>query len=168
VAAGAEGGRRNPAGVRKEFFMKPTRIVFFLFLLVCLVSEGHAQGVGRNGRQDSSPLSSRDVSIIKELNLTESQVKETRRIGAAYSNRTLKLRSEIIGKSIEFRNLLHDPSASEEAIRAKGKEIEVIDAQLIREKIDFQIEMRKVLTPEQLQRWYVVMDQQPATKKPIR
>ena len=55
-----------------------------------------------------------------------------------------------------------------EAIRAKGKEIEAIDAQLIREKIDFQIEMRKVLTPEQLQRWYVVMDQQPATKKPIR
>jgi Spy/CpxP family protein refolding chaperone len=148
--------------------MKLTRIVFFLFLLVCLVSEGHAQGVGRNGRQDSSLPSGREVAIIKELNLTDSQVKETRRIGAAYSNRTLKLRSEIIGKSIEFRNLLHDPSASEEAIRAKGKEIEAIDAQLIREKIDFQIEMRKVLTPEQLQRWYVVMDQQPATKKPIR
>jgi len=151
-----------------EFFMKLTRIVTFLFLLVCLVSEGHAQGVGRNGRSDSALLSSRDVSIIKELQLTDSQVKETRRIGAAYSNRTLKLRSEIIGKSIELRNLLHDPSASEESIRAKGKEIEAIDGQLIREKIEFQIEMRKVLTPEQLQRWYMVMDQQPATKKPIR
>jgi len=155
-----------PAFVQ-EFFMKLTRIVPFLFLLICLVSEGHAQGVGRNGRPDPSLPSGREVAIIKELNLTDSQVKETKRIGAAYSNRTLKLRSEIIGKSIELRNLLHDPSASEEAIRAKGKEIEAIDGQLIREKIDFQIEMRKVLTSEQLQRW-LVMDQQPATKKPIR
>ena len=96
--------------------------------MFCLVSEGHAQGVGRNTRPDPSLLSGRDVSIIKELNLTDSQVKETRRIRAAYSNRTLKLRSEIIGKSIEFRNLLHDPAASEEAIRAKGKEIEAIDS----------------------------------------
>ena len=126
------------------------------------------RGSAATAAADSPLLSSRDVSIIKELNLTDSQVKETRRIGAAYSSRTLKLRSDIIGKSIEFRNLLHDPSASEEAIRAKGKEIEAIDAQLIREKIEFQIEMRKILTPEQLQRWYVVMDQQPATKKPIR
>ena len=148
--------------------MKLTGIVPLFFLLVCLVSEVHAQGVGRNGRSDSSLLSGREVSIIKELKLSESQVKETKRIGAAYSNRTLKLRSEIIGKSIEFRNLLHDPSASEEAIRAKGKEIEAIDSQLIREKIEFQIEMRKILTPEQLQRWYTVMDQQPATKKPLR
>jgi len=151
-----------------EFSMKLTKIVTFLFLLVCLVSEAHAQGGGRNGRPDPSLPSGREVAIIKDLNLTELQVKETRRLGAAYSNRTLKLRSEIIGKSIELRNLLHDPSASEETIRAKGKEIEVIDAQLIREKIEFQIEMRKILTPEQLQRWYMVMDQQPATKKPIR
>jgi len=148
--------------------MKLTRIVSSLFLLACLVSEGHAQGVGRNGRPDSSQPSGREVSIIKDLNLSDYQVKESKRIGAAYSNRTLKLRSEIIGKSIEFRNLLSDPSTSEEAIRAKGKEIEAIDSQLIREKIEFQIEMRKILPPEQLQRWYTVMEQQPATKKPIR
>jgi Spy/CpxP family protein refolding chaperone len=168
VAAGRKADVGFLQAFVQEFFMKLTRIVSSLFLLVCLVTEVHAQGVGRNGRPDSSTLTGREVSIIKELNLTDSQVKETRRIGAAYSNRTLKLRSEIIGKSIEFRNLLHDPSASEETIRAKGKEIEAIDGQLIREKIEFQIEMRKILTPEQLQRWYVVMDQQPATKKPIR
>ena len=169
---GRQRGRKADAGILPayglEFFMKLAKIVTFLFLLVCLVSEAHAQGVGRNGRPDPSLPSGREVAIIKELNLTDSQVKETRRLGAAYSNRTLKLRSEIIGKSIELRNLLNDPSATEEAIRAKGKELEAIDAQLIREKIEFQIEMRKVLTPEQLQRWYMVMDQQPATKKPIR
>lgn len=148
--------------------MKLTGIISVFLLLASLVSEGHAQGVGRNGRADTPILTGKEVAIIKELNLTDAQVRETKRIGAAYSNRTLKLRSEIIGKSIEFRNLLHDPNASDEAIRAKGKEIEAIDSQLIREKIEFQIEMRKVLTPEQLQRWYMVMDQQPAIKKPLR
>jgi Spy/CpxP family protein refolding chaperone len=100
--------------------------------------------------------------------MTEAQLKETKRVRATYSNRILKIRSEIIGKSIEYRQLLRDPAASEEAIRAKGKEIEAIDIQLIRERVDFEIEMRKILTAEQFQRWYTAMDQQPAAKKPIR
>ena len=148
--------------------MKLTGIISLLFLFACLVSEGHAQGVGRNGRPDSSLLSGREVSLVKELNMTESQVKEARRVRATYSNRILKLRSDFIGKQIEFRNLVRDPSTSEESIRSKGREIEAIDIQLLREAIDYDIEMRKILTPEQLQRWYTVMDQQPATKKPLR
>jgi len=148
--------------------MKLTGIVPLFFLLVCLVSEAHAQGVGRNGRGDSSLLSGREVSLVKELNMTESQVKEARRVRATYSNRILKLRSDFIGKQLEFRNLVRDPSSSEESIRSKGREIEAIDIQLLREAIDYEIEMRKILTPEQLQRWYTVMDQQPATKKPLR
>jgi len=32
-------------------------------------------------------------------------------------------------------------------IRAKGKEIESMDVQLVREMVDFEIEMRKILTP---------------------
>ncbi len=145
--------------------MKLTGIASILFLMFCLVSEGQAQGVGRDARSD---LPGREVSAAKELNMTESQLKDTKRVRATYSNRILKLRSEIIGKSIEYRNLLRDPAASEETIRAKGKEIEAIDTQLIRERVDFEIEMRKILTPEQFQRWYTVMDQQPAAKKPIR
>ena len=149
--------------------MKLAIIASVTFLMFCLVSEGQAQSVGRDTRSDPSALSSsRDVSVVKELNMTEAQQREAKRIRTLYSNRILKLRSDIIGKSIEYRNLLRDPAAPEEAIRAKGKEIEAIDTQLIRERIDFEIEMRKILTPEQFQRWYTAMDQQPATKKPIR
>ena len=147
--------------------MKLAVIASISILVLCLISEGQAQSLGRDTR-DPSILPSRDVSVVKELNMTEAQLKEAKRIRTAYSNRILKLRSDIIGKSIEYRNLLRDPAASEEAIRTKGKEIETIDTQLIREKIDFEIEMRKILTPEQFQRWYTAMDQQPAAKKPIR
>ncbi len=146
--------------------MKLAVVASISALIFCLVSEGLAQNFGRDTRSDT--LSSRDVSVSKELNMTEAQQRDAKRIHTLYSNRILKLRSDIIGKSIEYRNLLRDPAASDEAIRAKGKEIEVIDTQLIHERIDFEIEMRKILTPEQFQRWYTAMDQQPATKKPMR
>jgi Spy/CpxP family protein refolding chaperone len=152
----------------QESVMKLAGIASVFFLMLCLVSEGQAQSVGRDAKSDPSLVPGREVSAVKELNMTEAQLKETRRIRAMYSNRILKLRSDIIGKSIEYRNLLRDPAASEEAIRAKGKEIEAIDTQLIRERIDFELEMRKILTPEQFLRWYTAMDQQPAAKKPIR
>jgi Spy/CpxP family protein refolding chaperone len=148
--------------------MKLAGIASAFILMFCLVTEGQAQVVGRDAKPDPSLVQGREVSAAKELNMTEAQLKDAKRIRATYSNRILKLRSEIIGKSIEYRNLLRDPAASEEAIRAKGKEIESIDTQLIRERIDFEIEMRRILTPEQFQRWYTAMDQQPAAKKPIR
>ncbi|HQL91233.1 MAG TPA: Spy/CpxP family protein refolding chaperone [Syntrophales bacterium] len=148
--------------------MKLRGILPVLILLICLVPESQAQVVGRDSRPDSSNAAGREVSLVKELRLTEAQDREMKRIRTLYSNRILRLRSEIIGKSIQYRDLLRDPSASEESIRAKGKEIEAIDTQLIRERIDFEIEMRKILTPEQFRRWYSAMDQQPATKKPVR
>jgi Spy/CpxP family protein refolding chaperone len=167
--AGAEKGNRRflPECVQ-ESVMKLAGIASVFILMFCLVTEGQAQSVGRDAKPDPSLVQGREVSAAKELNMTEAQLKDAKRIRATYSNRILKLRSEIIGKSIEYRNLLRDPAASEEAIRAKGKEIEAIDTQLIRERIDFEIEMRRILTPEQFQRWYTAMDQQPAAKKPVR
>ena len=148
--------------------MKRSGIFSIVILLVCLVTEGQAQGVGRDNRPDPPSPAGREVSLVKELKLTEAQDREMRRIRTVYSNRILKLRSEIIGKSIQYRDLLRDPASTEESIRAKGREIEAIDTQLIRERIDFEIEMRKILTPEQFQRWYSAMDQQPAKKRTIR
>lgn len=148
--------------------MKRLGIFSVLILLTCLVSESHAQGAGRDNRLDASNGAGREVSLVKELKLTEAQDKEMRRIRTVYSNRILKLRSEIIGKSIQYRDLLRDPAATEESIRAKGREIEAVDTQLIRERIDFEIEMRRILNPEQFRRWSSAMDQQPAKKKPIR
>lgn len=148
--------------------MKLRGILPVLFLLICLAPDGQAQVAGRDQRPDPGNAVGREVSLVKELKLTEAQDREMKRIRTHYSNRILKLRSEIIGKSIQYRDLLRDPAASEESIRAKGKEIEAIDTQLIREKIEFEIEMRKILTPEQFQRWHSAADQQPATKKPVR
>jgi len=127
---------------------------FCLLLLALVAGPISAQAQG----QDSPAMSGRMEMSLKELRLTDNQMKAARQIKADYTKRLLKLRSDIIAKRIEFRNLIRDPSASEEMLRAKGKEIEVMDVQLLREMIDFEIEMRKILTPEQIQLWCNYMD----------
>lgn len=154
---GGQAAAGNLPACQQEWIMKLGRLFCVLILVLCAASEGRAQSAA-----------GREVSLVKELKLTEAQDRETRRIRTLYSNRILKLRSEIIGKSIQYRELLSDPAATEESIRAKGREIEAIDTQLIRERIDFEIEMRKILTPEQFHRWYSSMDQPPAKKKTVR
>jgi Spy/CpxP family protein refolding chaperone len=136
--------------------MKLVRLIQAFCLLILVLSAGPvcAQAQG----QDSPAVSGRVEMSLKTLKLTDEQMKAARQIKANYTKRLLKLRSDIIAKRIEFRNLIRDPSASEEILRAKGKEIEAIDVQLIREMIDFEIEMRKILTPEQVQLWCNYMD----------
>jgi Spy/CpxP family protein refolding chaperone len=144
--------------------MKRTRLLQAFCLLLLVLSAGPvcAQGQGKN----SPAVSGRVEMSLKTLKLTDEQMKAARQIKASYTKRLLKLRSDIIAKRIEFRNLIRDPSASEEMLRAKGREIEAMDVQLVREMIDFEIEMRKILTPEQVQLWCNYMD--PSSVRKVR
>ncbi len=135
---------------------------FCLLLLTLAAGPVGAQTQG----QDSQAMSGRVEVSLKALKLTDDQMKAARQIKANYTKRLLKLRGDIIAKRIEFRDLLRDPSASEEMIRAKGKEIEAMDVQLVREMIEFEIEMRKILTPEQVQLWCNYMD--PSSVRKVR
>jgi Spy/CpxP family protein refolding chaperone len=144
--------------------MKCMSFIQALSLLVLALAAGpvYAQAQGQDG-----PVVSGRVEIsLKALKLTDDQLKAAREIKANYTKRLLKLRGDIIAKRIEFRDLLRDPSASEDMIRAKGKEIEVMDVQLVREMIEFEIEMRKILTPEQVQLWCNYMD--PSSVRKVR
>ncbi|MCX5834609.1 MAG: periplasmic heavy metal sensor [Deltaproteobacteria bacterium] len=144
--------------------MKCVGLLQVFCLLVLALAAGPISAQAQ--RQASPAMSGRMEMSLKELKLTDDQMKAARQIKANYAKRLLKVRSDIIAKRIEFRNLIRDPSASEEMLRAKGKEIEAMDVQLIREMIDFEIEMRKLLTPEQIQLWCNYMD--PSSVKKVK
>jgi len=82
---------------------------------------------------DSSLLSGREVSIIKELKLSESQVKETKRIGQPIQTGHSSFAARSSGKALSFATscttLPHRRRPS-----GQGKEIEAIDSQLIVKK----------------------------------
>ena len=135
---------------------------FCLLLLALAAGPVGAQAQG----QEQQAVSGRVEISLKALKLTDEQMKAAREIKASYTKRLLKLRGDIIAKRIEFRYLLRDPSATEDMIRAKGKEIEAMDVQLVREMIEFEIEMRKILTPEQVHLWCNYMD--PSSVRKVR
>ena len=92
------------------------------------------------------------------MNLSEEQQAAIKRIKANYLNKVIHLRSELAAKQLEFKNLIGDPTATEEAIRTRGREIEAVNGQIMREMVSFEIEVRRVLTPEQLRTWCKNMD----------
>jgi len=135
---------------------------FCLLLLALAAGPVGAQAQG----QEQQAVSGRVEISLKALKLTDEQMKAAREIKASYTKRPSSVRGDIIAKRIEFRDLLRDPSATEDMIRAKGKEIEAMDVQLVREMIEFEIEMRKILTPEQVHLWCNYMD--PSSVRKVR
>jgi Spy/CpxP family protein refolding chaperone len=111
-----------------------------------------AQSPRGNIKYDNPALNTREFNL-QDLNLSDEQTASIRRIKSAYVNRMVQKKTDLAGKQIEFKQLVADPNTSEEAIRAKGREIESINGQIIRDMISYEVEIRRILTPEQLRLW---------------
>lgn len=133
---------------------------FFLFgLILYLLSLCAGPVFAQTDRSSSkNPLSNGRDTSLRELNLSEDQQAAIKRIKANYLNKMVHLRSELAAKQVEFKALIGDPTATEEAIRTRGREIEAINGQIMREMIGFELEVRRTLTPEQLRTWCRNMD----------
>lgn len=130
----------------------------FLFAIAWLASLAYsdwslAQSPRGNIRYENPAITSREGLDISDLNLTEEQTNSMRRIKKAYVNRMVQRKTELAGKQIEFRQLIADPNSNEEAIRAKGREIEIVNNHIVRDMISYEVEIRRILTPEQLRKW---------------
>ena len=124
--------------------------LFFSFLCACAVAPSYAQMERVSKTPPPSVL--REVPV-QEFSLTEDQQLAIRRVKANYLMRVVQLRSELAGSQLEFRAMISDPNVTEEALRNKGREIEVINGQIVKEMVNYEIEVRHVLTPEQLRAW---------------
>jgi Spy/CpxP family protein refolding chaperone len=113
--------------------------------------------------RDRMPGSERDA-YLKNLNLTDEQYNAIKRMKAAHVKKILQLKSDVVAKHHEFRSLIGDPSVSEESIRSKGREIEAVNGQIMREMIDYELLVRKILTPEQIRLWSNVENAPPIRK----
>ncbi|HPL62705.1 MAG TPA: Spy/CpxP family protein refolding chaperone [Syntrophales bacterium] len=120
-------------------------------LILLYISPALAQGVER-----SSHTNGRDP--MRELNLSEDQSAAIKKIKSGYLKRSIRLQADLAAKQHEFKSLIADPAASEESIRTRGREIENLSVQITREMLSFELEVRRILTPEQLRTLYTLMD----------
>ena len=104
-------------------------------------------------KQNAEKTNSKDGVSLVEMRFSEEQNKNIEEISATYRNKILQLRSELIVKQIELKSLLRDPEADEKKIRAMARDIRILNVQRQKMMIDYQLEIRNVLTPEQIRSW---------------
>jgi Spy/CpxP family protein refolding chaperone len=83
-------------------------------------------------------------------NLTAEQSTQIQALRDGFLKEIEPIQKELYGKASEFRSLWQSPNSDQAAIAAKQKEIFNLQSQLQEKATNLGLEIRKVLTPEQL------------------
>ncbi len=108
-------------------------------------------GVPRGPGNDVNPMHSPMMDWASRLNLTEEQTAKLQDLRDSYLRDTMEWRNELFIKRFDLRDLLNNPKADTNAVLGKQREISELESKIQERAILFQIELRKVLTPEQIQ-----------------
>ena len=139
--------------MKRQFLAGLTFTLLTFFCVNCF-----AQGP-RNGQGMHRKALIPECSTLERLDLSPGQREALQQINEHYKDRILRNRNHIMVKRLELRGLLRDPHAGKEAIQAKSREMGALREALQKDMIDYQIQVREILTPEQIRRWCTMMGQ---------
>jgi len=88
----------------------------------------------------------------KRLDLDQKQKAGLRELHRKFKGETAQLVGELVTKRIELRVLWSDPKADSEAILAKEKELRDLQNQMKDKIVQYKLEARKLLKPEQIEK----------------
>jgi len=141
--------------------MRKMIILFFITILLetafsqLVLAQGSPENKGwefRGGRgMMMGPMHSPMVDWASRLNLTEVQTARLQELRDTYLRDTMVWRNELLIKRYDLRDLLNNPKTETNVALAKQREISELESKIQERALLFQIEMRKVLTPEQIQ-----------------
>lgn len=121
-------------------------------LLLVIPSIGFSQGPGRGPRWGAR-AEGRGCSAIEALDLSEEQRQAVQKVDGKYREWILRRWEELTVKRHELQAALRDPGATETAIRAKSVELTELQNDIQKKMIEYQLETRNVLLPDQIRRW---------------
>jgi Spy/CpxP family protein refolding chaperone len=88
----------------------------------------------------------------KKLNLDPKQKASLHELHRKFKGETAQLVGQLVTKRIELRLLWSDPKADSEAILAKEKELRDLQNQMKDKIVQYKLEARKLLKPEQIEK----------------
>jgi len=88
----------------------------------------------------------------KRLDLDQKQKAGLRELHRKFKGETAQLVGELVTKRIELRLLWSDPKADSDAILAKEKELRDLQNQMRDKIVQYKLEARKLLKPEQIEK----------------
>jgi Spy/CpxP family protein refolding chaperone len=134
------------------------RQVFLGFLLLSMLAavalgQGTQEGKGpefpdRKGMMGPPHHPMQDWA--RQLNLTDEQITRLHELRESYLRDTLAWRNELLIKRFDLRDLLHNPQAEANPVLAKQREVSALESKIQERAVLYQLEMRKVLTPDQI------------------
>ncbi len=90
---------------------------------------------------------------ISKMTLSAEQVEAIDRISLKYNNLFMQLRSQIMLKQLEVAALLRNPEARDKDILSVASDMGKVRSELEMAGIQCQMEIRRVLTAEQIRSW---------------
>lgn len=127
-------------------------VVWGVALATLFAAAVYAQGPGR-GFERGQGLGQKGCSNLEALDLSEAQREALLKIDRRYKDLLLDKRKDLMIKRLELHDLLKDPDAKASAIRQKSLETGRLHNDIRQRMIEYQIEIREVLSAEQIRRW---------------
>lgn len=124
-------------------------ILLFLSLLASHLPKAWAQESMHEQRmKDHHPR-----WLPEDLRLTDKQIKQIGSIERRYLEEMRALRHELLNKRYSLQRLLSDPTTKPKKIKARQREVFALENQIEEKLLDYQLEMREILTPDQFRLW---------------
>jgi len=120
--------------------MKKTIIGLSLILTLALAGAALARGPGFGPANGVPPVP----------NLTAEQTAQIQALRDGFLKENEPLQKELYAKGSEIRSLWRSPNPDQAALAAKRAELAALQSQLQKKADNLRLEIRKVLTPEQL------------------
>lgn len=100
-----------------------------------------------------SPAGPRErVSLRESLGLNDEQADQWQKMRAEQRETSAQRRADQRTLRVELRDLLAAPTLDEGAVRAKARRLAELRAAAVQERIEARLALRKLLTPEQVDR----------------
>ena len=100
-----------------------------------------AMGMGRHGH-----------AMAKALDLSKEQMDKMAGLRSKFAADAKPLRDQLLQKRADVRKLYTDPKVDEATILTKQREMGPLQQQLLDRMVQFRLEQRRILTPEQLKK----------------
>ena len=124
--------------------MRASLVFFVLIFFVSFTAQAYYGSKG-NYKWWKNP------NIASEMGLTSQQSSNIEKIFRSHKNKILRLQKELRKKDIELGKKLNQADAKNEEVLQLIDEIEAIKAELTRIKVKMFLEVKSILTPEQIQ-----------------
>ena len=112
---------------------------------------GQNQGALNNAYNEPGNKSGVSFRGMMNLDLSDEQISEIRKMMLDFQKETLQLRNQIQMKQLEMRELMMEESFDMDQVRGKLEEIAQIQVELRMKAIERQTKVKELLTPEQLE-----------------